>query len=195
MNFFKKLFSGAKQPKSAESAQPRIPDSFASEEYFNERYQEDTMDESMVEGTLKIVESYFIDNKLEAQVKDPVNHPKNLDQTIEDGFGMMLYCQAMGMEQGQALGLLALAFNQFMISNYGFRLYKDSQPEAPLRSMTLKYDKQGAMLSVYPLEYAAKVMEYEASFEDLHQKIKNAIKTMPTGDEALDQLKRESGEG
>ncbi len=199
MNFFKKLFGGSNNEKQKTPPKPQ-PESqsnqsekvglsgIGTEEYFDKRYKEDTIDANVLDGTLKMIESYFPANKIKPEVKSPINHPKNLDQTIDDGFGFVLYCSAMNMDENYAVGLLAMAFNDFMIKNHGFKLYLDSEPEYPLRSMTLKYDNQGAMLSLYPIEYTAKVINYEASFNELYEKIKTNLEHMPTSDEVLDKL-------
>ncbi len=191
MNFFKKLFSTTKikenvqQPNSF--SETRLSD-IATEEYFNNRYKKDAIDVSILDGALKMIESYFIENKLEKKIKEPINHPQNLDQTIDDGFGFVLFCKAYNMEEKHALMFLSLAFNDFMIKNYGFKLYKDSEPEFPLRTMTLKYDNKGAKLSLYPIEYTTKVLNYESSFEDLHIRIQNSLENIPTSDDVYNKL-------
>lgn len=199
MNFFNKLFGGSNNEKQKTPSKPQSESQsyqsekvglsgIGTEEYFDKRYKEDTIDANVLDGTLKMIESYFPANKIEPEVKSPINHPKNLDQTIDDGFGFVLYCKAMNMDENYAVGLLAMAFNDFMIKNHGFKLYLDSEPEYPLRSMTLKYNNQGAMLSLYPIEYTAKVINYEASFNELYEKIKTNLEHMPTSDEVLDKL-------
>lgn len=196
MNFFKRFFSNKKENNSSETKsnnttnkhQKAEINAIGTREYFDKRYQEDTIDDSMIDGTLKMIEGYFTANKLKPQIQDPINHPKNLDQTIDDGFGFIMYCQAAQMDENFAVGILAMAFNDFMIKTYGFKLYKDSEPEYPLRDMTLKYDNQGAKLSLYPIEYTAKVINYEANFEDLHQRIKTNLEQMPTSDEVYNTL-------
>ncbi len=103
-----------------------------------------------------MIENYFIDNKIESKIKKPINHPVNLDQVDQDGF--VLYCKAFQLDEVQATLFLAYSLSDFLINKYGFKLYKDSEPEYPLRGMTLKYDKNGAVLSLYPYEYASKVL-------------------------------------
>lgn len=203
MNFFKRLFKsstddkGSNKKKTQENPEHKSEPSdkskvefsgIATHEYFDKRYEEDFIDESMLETTLKMIEGYFPANEIKPAVENPINHPKNLDQTIDDGFGFVLYCKAMNMEENFAVALLSMAFNDFMIKNHGFKLYKDSEPEYPLRVMTLKYDNQGAKLSLYPIEYTLKVLSYEASFNDLYERIKNNIEDMPTSNEMFDKL-------
>jgi hypothetical protein len=64
--------------------------------------------------------------------------------------------------------------------------------------MTLKYDINGTFLSLYPFEYAAKVLRYESSFEDLHQRIDSQMGNIPGAEEIMEQylarLKNEVGE-
>ncbi len=206
MNFFRKLFKSKKEnekseqgniPKSKPTGNPQTEQknnskvglgNIATNEYFDKRYQEDKIDKSILEGVLKMIESYFVANKTKPIVKEPINHPKNLDQTIDDGFGFVMYCKAIEMDENYAVGLLAMAFNDFMIKNHGFKLYKDTEPEYPLRDMTLKYDNEGAKLSLYPIEYTAKVINYEANFNDLYERIKSNLETIPTGDEVFNKL-------
>lgn len=205
MKFFKKLFK-SKKGKDSESVRenqgPKAKiesnnsskveiDGILTDEYFDSRYKEDNIDTSILEGTLKMIEGYFIANKIKPIIKEPINHPKNLDQTVDDGFGFVLYCKALNMEEDYALGILAMAFNDFMIKNHGFKLYQDSQPEYPLRNMTLKYDKNKAKLSLYPIEYTAKVLRYEANFEELYNRINDALKNMPTSDEFINRMTSE----
>jgi hypothetical protein len=206
MNFFRKLFTSKKEnekpkPKNISESKPKSnPQSeqkntskvelgdIATNEYFDQRYQEDNISESILEGTLKMIEGYFVANKIKPIIENPINHPKNLDQTIDEGFGFVLYCKASEMDENFAVGILAMAFNDFMIKKYGFKLYKDFEPEYPLRNMTLKYDNQGAKLSLYPIEYTTKVINYEASFDDLYERIKNNLESMPTSDDIFNKL-------
>ncbi|WP_146169731.1 hypothetical protein [Kordia periserrulae] len=160
----------------------------ATEEYFDKRYQKDTMDATVLDGTLKMIEGYFVANKLKPAITNPINHPKNLDLTINEGFGFDMYCKALDMDENYAVGLLAMAFNDFMIKQHGFKLYKDTEPEYPLRDMTLKYDNQGAKLSLYPIEYTVKVLNYEANFNDLYERIKYNLDNMPTSAEVYHKL-------
>ena len=192
MKFFKKLFSSKKEQAKQENESKTSFEGMATEEYFHERYNEEQIDDAMLEGALKMIESYFIDNKIERKVAEPIHHPINLDQTIDDGFGFPLYCQAFNLEAYHAMMFLALSFNDFMIKNYGFKLYNDSQPEFPLRTMTLKYDQEGAVLSLYPVEYASKVLRYEASFEELHQRIAEDLKNIPTVNEVINKMTDET---
>lgn len=78
-----------------------------------------------------------------------------------------------------------------MIKNYGFKLYKDAEPEFPLRTMTLKYEKDGAQISLYPIEYSSKVLQYEASFEELHNRINETLKSLPTAHDVLRKVRGE----
>ena len=112
MNFFRKLFTSKKEnekpkPKNISESKPKSnPQSeqkntskvelgdIATNEYFDQRYQEDNISESILEGTLKMIEGYFVANKIKPIIENPINHPKNLDQTIDEGFGFVLYCKA-----------------------------------------------------------------------------------------------------
>lgn len=187
MGFFKKLFS-SKQENGEKQDEVKVPDVF-SETYFKKRYTEQDLYESpgLMDGTMKMLSSYYIDNKMTQKIQEPVNHPVNLDQIVNDGMGFHMYCKAFGLEDFKIGTILAMGFNDFLIKKYGFKLYKDSEPEFPLRAMTLKYNKNGSLLSLYPLEYTLKVLNNEALFEDLRTKIDKQIETLPTTEEVLNK--------
>lgn len=175
MSFLKRIFSSKKETNNYEPKQSQIN----TKEYFDNRYIEDSIDPKMLEGCLKMIESYFIDNKIERKIQSPINHPINLDQVDQDGFGFLLYCKAFQIEESQAAMFVAYSFSDFLIKKYGFKLYMDSKPEYPLRSMTLKYEKDEVFLSLYPFEYTAKVLNGNSTFSDLVEKIKTQIEEMP----------------
>jgi len=131
---------------------------------------------------------FFIANKVERQIENPVNHPVNLDQVIDEGLGFRMYCKAFQFGDTQAGLFLAYAFSDFLIHNYGFKLYKDSKPESPLRSITLKYDKDRIVLSLYPLEYSLKVLNYESTFQALHNRLDSQLKSLPRAEELLKNI-------
>jgi hypothetical protein len=56
--------------------------------------------------------------------------------------------------------------------------------------MTLKYNENGSVLSLYPFEYATKVLNFEVTFEELHLKIKSHLESLPSKDELMDKLMR-----
>ena len=194
MNFFKKLFSKTQtentETPSSEPVENQIKEIITTT-YFEERYQLQDLyeDPSTLDGCLKMIESYFLDNKLEMREASPVNHPANLDQTMDDGFGFKLYCSAFQLDEQQATFFLAMGFSDFMIKEFGFQLYKDNEPEFPLRGMTLKYNKNGVLLSLYPYEYASKVLNYEAEFLSLYEKVKPTLENMPSVDDVMDKYK------
>ena len=142
----------------------------------------------MLDGCLKMVESYFLDNKIERKIKTPINHPVNLDQVDQDGFGFVLYCKAFQLGEEQAALFLAFAFSDYLIKKYGFKLYKDSSPEYPLRSMTLKYDKDGVLLSLYPFEYSSKVLNSNQTFSEMEEKLSSQLAQMPSIKDTVDQF-------
>jgi len=177
MNFFKKMFSTKKEKENKDNEGNF--EAIYSETYFNKRYLEQKNEDDLVEGSLKMIESYFIDNQIERIVDKPINHPLNLDQVIQEGMGFQMYCNAFKLKDSQIMTFLALAFSDFLITTFDFKLYKDNEPEYPLRVMTLKYDKNGALLSLYPLEYSLKVLKNQATFEDLYTKVENHLQSMP----------------
>jgi len=188
MNFFKKLFSSNDEKSQNEIDQETPFKEVISTEYFDERYDDDFIKPEMLDGCLKMIEGFAIANKIDRKVQHPINHPLNLDQVVEDGFGFELYCKALNLGKSESAMFLAYAFSDFLIQLYGFKLYHDKKPEYPLRGMTLKYDREGMLLSLYPFEYAVKVLNYEARFEDLVVRLESSIKSLPGVDDALKQF-------
>ena len=203
MNFLKKLFSSKNEEKTNEikpefynneekevekektSQNDNEVNMIYTEKYFEERYTEENIALDTLNGCLKMIESYFIDNNIERKVKEPINHPINLDQVDQDGFGFVLYCKAFQLGEEQATLFLAYSFGDYLINKYDFKLYKDTKPEYPLRGMTLKYDKEGVVLSIYPYEYASKVLNENQTFSELEEKISLKIGELPSVDEVI----------
>ncbi|WP_309838570.1 hypothetical protein [Flavobacterium sp. 2755] len=175
ISFFKRLFTSKKESNGTKTKINQV----YSTTYFDNRYTEEGIEPTILDGCLKMIESYFIDNKIERKIESPINHPANLDQVDQDGFGFLLYCNAFQIEEFQATMFLAYAFSDFLMNRYGFKLYSDSKPEYPLRSMTLKYEKDEVFLSLYPFEYTSKVLKGNATFSDLAEKISSQIEEMP----------------
>ena len=198
MNFFKKMFSSKKEESNSDSPNDEVQSESKNEEhetnsadsranlegaytqeYFDTRYSEYTIDAETLTGCLKMVESYFVDNQIERKIESPINHPINLDQVDQEGFGFVLYCSAFELGEGQATLFLAFSFSEYLINKYGFKLFKDSQPESPLRSMTLKYDKDGVILSLYPYEYASKVLNENVTFTEMEERLNAQFSQLP----------------
>lgn len=207
MSLFKRLFGKKKNEESPDNSKPQQPplhdikghqaqqgqttnepeeegvgsafSGIASEEHFERRYTLDTEDNSsFMADCYKILEGYYPANKIERLVASPMNHPKNLDQAVDDGFGFTLYCEAMKLPKGTDMVVLAQSFAEFLVERYKFKKYIDAEPEYPLRKLTLKYDEDGMYLSCYPLEFASKVLAYQASFEEFVEKIENHMLQM-----------------
>lgn len=190
MNFFKKLFSSKKQTHPSEKKEEETPfNTIYSSDYFDKRYTEDAIEAGMLEGCLKMIESYFLDNKIERKVENPMNHPANLDQTDQDGLGFVMYCNAFQLGEKEATLFLAYAFSDFLITRYGFKLFKDATPEYPLRGMTLKYDRNGVVLSLYPYEYANKVLTGNQTFSEMNERLDAQLAKMPNIDDLLGTVK------
>jgi hypothetical protein len=187
MNFFKKLFSTKKEEIKSESKEGSNFEGVYSTEYFDKRYSDDKIDKGMLDGCLKMIESYLIDNKIDRKIETPINHPINLDQVDQDGFGFVLYCNAFQLGEEQATLFLAYSFSDFLINKYGFKLFKDSKPEYPLRGMTLKYDKNGVVLSLYPYEYASKVLNGNQTFTEMEERLNSQLAEMPKMDDILNK--------
>lgn len=186
MNFFKKLFSSKKQEINSETINERSAlEGVYTTEYFDNRYSLDNIEAGMLEGCLKMIESYFIDNKITRKVVAPINHPLNLDQLDQEGFGFFLYCKAFQLGEEQATFFIAYSFSDFLITKYGFKLFKDASPEYPLRGMTLKYDQNGVVLSLYPFEYASKVLNGNQTFTEMEDKLNAQLAQMPKMEDVL----------
>lgn len=148
------------------------------EEEFSKRYLEDTVDSNMLSGSLSLVNSYFIENKLPLKQPEILNHPLNLDQLTTEGMGFTKYCRAFKVKDDQAIMSVAFAFNDYMIKTYGFKLYIDQHPENPLQTMTLAYIDEDTPVFLYPLEYTLKVLRSEASFSAINLQIKDTLDTL-----------------
>jgi hypothetical protein len=187
MNFLKKLFSSK---KAKETGQPDtdLPGVY-SDEHFRKRYKEENINTNpaVMDGCMKMFKGFFIDNKIEQKVLQPINHPVNLDQLVNEGRGFHAYCKAFKLEDSMIVSFLSLGLSDFLINKYGFKLYKDSEPEFPLRAMTLKYDKNGTVLSLYPIEYALKVLNRESGFESLHTRVDSQLKNLPQVKDVLEK--------
>jgi hypothetical protein len=187
MSFFKKLFSSNKNEENKQEN----PDfkGIIRTDAFNERYSEETLSPTLIDGCLKMVESYYLEYpEIKKKVTKIISHPANLDQVVSEGVGFHPYCQKFQLEDSQIIGFLAYSFSDFLIRHYGFTLYTDKQPELPLRSMTLKYNKNGVVLSLYPYEFSLKVLNGESKFEDLSARIGSNLQTLPGVDEILKNL-------
>ena len=188
MNFFKKLFSTKKAVEQAgtNNESPNFS-GLHTTDYFDQRYIEEKIEAGMLDGCLKMIESYFIDNKIERKIQSPINHPVNLDQVDQDGFGFVMYCKAFQLGEQEATLFLAYSFSEFLISKYGFKLYKDLKPEYPLRGMTLKYDNNGVVLSLYPFEYTSKVLNENNTFSEMEDKLSAQLAEMPKIDDLINK--------
>ena len=195
MSFFKKLFGGNKVKKenlgrNSVETEDKIPKEIFTEDYFNNRYIEENLyaDTEFFEGNFKMMEGYFIDMKVEKPIQNPTNHPENLDALFENLINFKLYCNGFQMEDKMVAMTLSSLFSDFLIKKYGFKLYKDTAPEYPLRFLSLKYNKNGVVLSLYPFEYSVKVMNLETTYTDLENKIKDKLEIMPDYKKVVDDI-------
>jgi hypothetical protein len=190
MNFFKKIFSKNKNTANQPSENPRI-DGIYTDEYFNNRYTEDQIlsDDVLVDGSFRMLNSFFIDNKIIPAIEDPIYHPSNIDKAITEEPGFYQYCKSFDQDDKQIGLMLTVAFSYYMIHELGFKLYRDKTPEYPLRFMTLKYNNNGGVISLYPFEYSLKVLNGEASFNDLLEKIKKNLENTPTAEDFIAHFK------
>lgn len=189
MNFFKKLFSkGDKKENTAESDKDKVE--VFTQEYFDNRYTKEDIRSynKVLDGSLKLIESFFLDFKLNRVIESPVNHPLNMDQTFDQLINFKMYCNGFKLDNDSVTMALSIAFSDFLIQKYGFELYKDKTPESPMRALTLKYDKDNIVLSIYPYEYSAKVMALQATYEDLENKIKDKLEILPQYSEKVNEI-------
>jgi len=138
------------------------------------------------------IETVFVNKniltKIERKIESPINHPTTLDRVDQDGFGFVLYCNTFQLGEEQAALFLAYSFSDFLIKKYGFKLFKDSKPEYPLRGMTLKYNKNGVVLSLYPYEYASKVLNGNQTFLEMEEKLSSQLAAMPKLDDLINKF-------
>lgn len=186
MNFFKKIFSSRKNAQQNEN--PANISGVYSTEYFDKRYTEQDVYEMAFDDSIKMIESFYIDTNNE-QEHELINHPVNLDQVVHEAPGFHAYCQNFQMEDSMVILTLSILFSEYLIKNFGFKLYKDSEPEFPLRGLTLKYNNNGGVLSLYPFEYSLKVLNNEATFQNLVERIEAQIPMLPSSEDVLNNLK------
>ncbi|SMP15689.1 hypothetical protein [Chryseobacterium profundimaris] len=192
MSFFRKIFSRNKNSNQENNEVPQVKEIFT-EEYFDSRYTEQELSENdlLVDGSSKMLESFFIDNKIKPVIDQPVYHPLNIDQAVQDGMGFYEYCKQFDQDDKQIGLIITIAFSYFLVNEWNFKLFNDKTPEFPLRFMTLKYNRNGGVLSLYPFEYSLKVLNGEERFSDLFEKIKNNLGNIPSAKDILDNLKRD----
>lgn len=192
MSFFRKIFSRNKNSNQENNEVPQVKEIFT-EEYFDSRYTEQELSENdlLVDGSFKMLESFFIDNKIKPVIDQPVYHPLNIDQAVQEGMGFYEYCKQFDQDDKQIGLIITIAFSYFLVNEWNFKLFNDKTPEFPLRFMTLKYNRNGGVLSLYPFEYSLKVLNGEARFSDLFEKIKNNLGNIPSAKDILDNLKRD----
>ncbi|PWN59456.1 hypothetical protein [Chryseobacterium viscerum] len=190
MNFFKKIFSKNKNTAHQPSENPRI-DGIYTDEYFNNRYTEDQIlsDDVLVDSSFKMLNSFFIDNKIIPAIENPIYHSSNIDKAVTEEPGFYQYCKSFDQDDKQIGLMLTVAFSYYMVNELGFKLYRDKTPEYPLRFMTLKYNNNGGVISLYPFEYSLKVLNGEASFNDLLEKINKNLENIPTAEDFIAHFK------
>lgn len=191
MNFFKKLFS--KRTSQSSTSNPSNPSKdhvnfkgIHAKEDAEKRFKEDTIDSGLVKGCAQMLEGYFKANKITDYIKDPLTHPSNLDKSINEGFGFALYCKSSDFGERETAFFMALAIADYLMKKYDFKLFKDNQPEYPLRVMALKYNKNDVVLSLYPFEYASKALNYGDGFEMLVERVEANLNQLTSVKQQLD---------
>jgi hypothetical protein len=53
--------------------------------------------------------------------------------------------------------------------------------------MTLKYDKNGVVLSLYPYEYASKVLNGNQTYTEMEERLNSQLAEMPKMDDILNK--------
>lgn len=113
--------------------------------------------------------------KNERVTTSPINHPLNLDLVARQSMEFESYCSAHQLGESDAAMFLAYAFSDFLIVKYSFKLFIDMEPEYPLRGMVLIYEEGEHCLSLFPFEYASKVLKPHITFVELEECIKNQL--------------------
>lgn len=190
MSFFKKIFSKNKSSNGHKQDMPQVKEIYT-EDYFNDRYIEQKLseDDVLVDGSFKMLESFFLDNKIKPLIEKPIYHPANIDQAVEEEMGFYEYCKLFKQDDKQIGLTLTIVFSYFLINGWDFKLFNDKTPEFPLRFLTLKYNKDGGVISLYPFEYSLKVLNGEVGFSDLFEKLKANLGNIPSASEILQNLK------
>ncbi len=193
MNFFKKLFASNKQTPNDSAGNNRkginVPDipvlkEVMTNDYFDKRYKELTQNDAIaIDGSVKMVESFFIETLSKKPVHGSANHPQNLDFAATNGY--LKFCKPYGFGSGESAIQLAFAFSKYMIDNFDMIFYFDSEPEYKFRDFTIKKHINEAFISLYPLEYTLKVIANEKTFVDIVQKIEEQEKNIPNVDDLL----------
>lgn len=175
MNFIKKLFSNKKKEKDENTLDisqitgQQIKE-VINEDYFNKRYR--TLSEKdmiLLDGSIKMVDSFFLETTFVQPVENEINHPENLDFAATHGY--LDFCKKYGFGNGIAASQLAFAFSKYMIDKHNMIFYFDSEPENQNRVFTIKKDINRITMSLYPLEYCLQVIANQKTFTDIVKKI------------------------
>ncbi len=187
MKFLKKLFSSKEQKKDVkENLETK---GIIIDDYFEKRYNEEIVDDTDLSNSLSVIDKYFSINGIERKIEKFPDHPINLDQVAKEGTGFIDFCQTFGKASNETIVFyLAFPLSNFLINNFGFKLYNDSEPENPLRSMALIYNKNNYLLTLYPYEYSLKVLNSEAEFEKLLERVKDNLNNLPNENDMFDKF-------
>ena len=180
MNFFKRIFT---KNKSSES-ETKVNEIFTNE-YFDNRYKELDFDNPLFKDSTTMIAGYFQVNNITMKNSEFTNHPVNLDQVLNEGF--YEFCKSLGMEDKQIGMTLSICFSNHFIENLDFKLYRDNKPESSLRFLALKYNKDGVVMSLYPFEYTLKVLNNEATYENLYLRTQSQLDRLPKKDDVINQ--------
>ncbi|WP_157687317.1 hypothetical protein [Pedobacter psychrophilus] len=160
--------------------------SVLTDESFDKRYKELDSDNPIFEDSNKMINDYFQVNNISQKFNGSTNHPVNIDQVLNEGF--YDFCKSLDMEDKQIGMTLSICFSNYFTENFDFQLYSDNEPESSLRFLTLKYNKDGVVMSLYPFEYTLKVLNKESTYENLYLKIQNQLNQLPNKDETLKEM-------
>jgi len=157
--------------------------------HFYERYRElAEREELVIDGSIKMVHSFYMETPYDMPNPELVNTPRNLDYAVRNEF--CDFCESYGFGEIESATQLAFAFGAYMKQHHNMRFYIDLQPDLPNRNFTLKKDLNGVQLSLYPLEYSLKVVAGERKFEDVINQLVEQEKNAPSVDAYLDQFLR-----
>jgi hypothetical protein len=192
MGVFKKIFSFGKKSNHNDSNPGKVDANFpgfketvghtfkeiVSDDYFNKRYKGlEEKDNVLLDGSVKMIESFFIEKLLKPPIDAPINHPENLDFAVTAGY--LDFAKLYSFGTAESATHLAFAFSKYMIDHNKMTFYFDAEPEYKYRMFTLKKDINKILISLYPLEYCLKVLSKEKKFMEIVQRINEQESNLP----------------
>lgn len=119
-------------------------------------------DEKLLDGAVKMIGSFAMISKETLPNAAQLNHPENLDFVVNNGY--LNWLKSVGMTDGDIAAQLCFVLSSYMVEKHGMILYHDHLPEHKFRMFALKKIREDKQLSVFPLEYAIKVLTGREAF-------------------------------